>query len=161
AAGRVDARMRARDRLVGVLGVGFLALHLAARARRGEIGVVTVHALRGARRRAAWCRRSPGFARRRRGLRLARCALAAGLATRLPLVVASGGDVTRRLHVDLLLQEALDLDEVLLLLVRDQRDGLARGARAAGAADAVDVVLGHVRQLVVHHERQIVDVEAA
>ena len=37
----------------------------------------------------------------------------------------------------------------------------ARAAGAAGAADAVHVVLGDVRQLVVHDVRQLFDVEAA
>ena len=42
-----------------------------------------------------------------------------------------------------------------------QRDRLARLAGPAGPADAVDVVLGDHRQLVVHDVRQLLDVDAA
>ncbi len=45
--------------------------------------------------------------------------------------------------------------------MRDQRDGKAFGAGAAGAADAVHVVLGDHRQVEVDHERQLVDVDSA
>ena len=37
----------------------------------------------------------------------------------------------------------------------------ARPARTRGAADAVNVVFGHVRQLVVHDVRQLFDIEPA
>ena len=47
------------------------------------------------------------------------------------------------------------------LVDADQRDRLALRAGAAGAADAVHVVLGHVGQLVVDDVRQLVDVDAA
>ena len=43
----------------------------------------------------------------------------------------------------------------------DERDGFALGAGAAGAADAVHVVLGDVRQVEVDDVRQRLDVEAA
>ncbi len=47
------------------------------------------------------------------------------------------------------------------LLAAAQRDGDALGAGARGAADAVDVALGHVGQLVVDDVRHLVDVDAA
>ena len=58
-------------------------------------------------------------------------------------------------------QHALDLTEELQLIDADQRDGVARRAGTAGPADAVDVVLGHHRQLEVDDVGQAVDVEAA
>src|SRR5262245_52810822 len=57
--------------------------------------------------------------------------------------------------------QALDRGEQRPVLVGHQRHCLARGARAAGAADAVHVILGNMRQVVVHHVRQLLDVEAA
>ncbi|OIQ77342.1 hypothetical protein GALL_409680 [mine drainage metagenome] len=42
-----------------------------------------------------------------------------------------------------------------------QRHGGTAGTRAAGAADAVDVIFRHVGQFEVHHLRKLVDVEAA
>ena len=42
-----------------------------------------------------------------------------------------------------------------------QRDRLARQSGPAGAADAVDVVLGDQRQVEVHDQRQLLDVEPA
>ena len=44
---------------------------------------------------------------------------------------------------------------------RDERDGGAAGAGPARSADAVDVVLGLERQLVVDDVREVLDVEAA
>ena len=66
-----------------------------------------------------------------------------------------------RQHVDLAAEHALDGAQAVLLVGRHQRQRLPGGAGAAGAADAVHVVLGHVRQFVVHDLRQLVDVEAA
>ncbi|CAG4908924.1 unnamed protein product [Acidocella sp. C78] len=43
----------------------------------------------------------------------------------------------------------------------DQRDRHPLGAGAGGAADAVDVGFRHVRQLEIHHMRDIVDIDAA
>ena len=56
---------------------------------------------------------------------------------------------------------ALDLGEVLGLLGRDERHGLAGALRAARAADAVDVVLRLLRRVVVDHVRDAVHVDAA
>ena len=44
---------------------------------------------------------------------------------------------------------------------RDERDGMARLVRAAGAADAVHVGFGRIRQFVVDDRVDAVDVEAA
>jgi len=54
-------------------------------------------------------------------------------------VVAEAGQVPRG---DELLCEVLDLAQGADLVGADEGVGVARGARAAGAADAVDVVLG-------------------
>src|SRR6185295_15520467 len=54
----------------------------------------------------------------------------------------------RRLdEFDLQLQQLLDVAQIAQLVRRHQRDRRARGTGARGAADAVHVVLGHVRQL--------------
>src|SRR5690606_29901751 len=58
-------------------------------------------------------------------------------------------------------QPAHDLAQVLGVVLRHQRRRLAGQAVAAGAADPVNVVLGHHRQVVVDHPRQLVDVDAA
>ncbi len=63
--------------------------------------------------------------------------------------------------LDLELGQLLDLGEARLFLGRDQRGGFALLAGAAGAADAMHVVLGDARQLVVDDVGQVVDVEAA
>src|SRR5512138_204781 len=62
---------------------------------------------------------------------------------------------------DRALDQLLDVAQVAHLLVVDQRQRRTRGAGAPGAADAVDVVLGDVRQLEVDHLRQLVDIDAA
>src|SRR5688500_16431327 len=61
----------------------------------------------------------------------------------------------------LALQHPLDILEEFHLLGADQRDRFAGKAGAAGAANAVDVILGRVRQFVIDDERQLLDVEAA
>src|SRR6185503_4174050 len=62
---------------------------------------------------------------------------------------------------DRALGQALDVAEIGALAAVAERDGHAFGAGARSAADAMDVGLGHVRQLVVHHMRDAVDVDAA
>jgi hypothetical protein len=42
-----------------------------------------------------------------------------------------------------------------------ERDGLTRGARPPGPPDPVDVVLRVPRQLEVHDDRQVLDIETA
>ena len=77
-----------------------------------------------------------------------------------PLVrrrLEAGNDLLR----DLVLRQPLDVAQEAVLVDADQRDRLALGAGAAGAADPVHVVLGHVRQLEVDDVRQLVDVDAA
>ena len=59
------------------------------------------------------------------------------------------------------LDQALDVAQEHVLVDAHERDRLAFGAGAARAADAVHVVLGHVRQVVVDDVRQLVDVDAA
>ena len=51
--------------------------------------------------------------------------------------------------------------ELILLVERDERDGVALHARPSGAADAVHVVLGVVGELEVDDHRQPLDVQAA
>ena len=58
-------------------------------------------------------------------------------------------------------QQLLDVVQQRALAVGGQRDRLTRQPRPAGAADAVDVVLRHQRQVEVDHQRQLLDVEAA
>jgi len=58
-------------------------------------------------------------------------------------------------------QELLDVLEEVPIVGIAERDRSARGACTAGAADAVDVRLGDVRQLVVEDVRDAVDVDAA
>src|SRR5690606_13558812 len=94
---------------------------------------------------------------------------AAGLAAAVAparLVAVEAQRLRRRvaghvLHLDPRLEQALDLPQQRGLVRRHQRQGFAAGAVAAGAADAVHVVLGHHRQVVVDHQRQARDVEAA
>ena len=58
-------------------------------------------------------------------------------------------------------EDAFDVVEQLQLVDADERDGVAVDARAAGPADAMDVVLGDHRQLEVDDVRERLDVEAA
>src|SRR5688572_18251396 len=63
--------------------------------------------------------------------------------------------------LDAPVDEALDCGEQRPVLAADQGNCLARGTRAAGAADAVHVILGDVGQVVVHDVRQFLDVDPA
>jgi hypothetical protein len=74
---------------------------------------------------------------------------------------AAGVETLDGAHLDLLVDEALDGAEQRTVLGADQRERFSRRARAAGAADAVDVILGDVRQVEVHDVRQLDDVDAA
>src|SRR5262245_9401086 len=58
------------------------------------------------------------------------------------------------------LEQPLDAPQQVLLVSRHQRYSLAWLARASRAPDAVNVVFGVVRQLVVDHVRKLLDVEA-
>ena len=57
--------------------------------------------------------------------------------------------------------EALDVFEPVNLAAGDEGDGLAALARAAGAADAMDVIFAVVRQVVIEDDLDVVDVEPA
>ena len=56
---------------------------------------------------------------------------------------------------------ALDREEIVLLVRRDERDHLAGGTGACGAAAAVDVVVGGERDVEIHDVRDPLDVDAA
>src|SRR5258708_15134304 len=87
---------------------------------------------------------------------------AAPLRFGLGAVVARADFVARDdLLLDLFPDEPLDVAQVRAVFARDERHGLTGFSRAAGAADAVDVVFRDVRHVVVHHVRQRLDVEAA
>src|SRR5262249_3307829 len=84
------------------------------------------------------------------------------LALRLGVVMLRSRLASRHhLLLDFLPDPPLDVAEQRPVFARHQRHGLAGLARPAGAADAVHVVLGDVRQVVVHHVRQRLDVDAA
>src|SRR5690606_936020 len=94
--------------------------------------------------------------------RRTRIAIAAAEGTALPLRATAVLDRLRlgvrvRLETfddalfELALQKTLDVAQQLELIHAHQRNRLARGAGAAGAADAVHIVFGDVRQLVIHH----------
>ena len=101
--------------------------------------------------------------RGRRGAARGRCARGVASSRRVarrgaarPVVLELEG-----LELDLLLDQLLDVGHQPRVVARDQRDGQARGAGAAGAADAVHVVLGVERHVEVEDRRQVGDVEAA
>src|SRR5258708_33969853 len=76
-------------------------------------------------------------------------------------VVARADFVARDdLLLDFLADEPLDVAKVRSVFARDERHGLAGFACAAGAADAVDVVLRDVRPVVVDDVRKRLDVQA-
>jgi hypothetical protein len=60
---------------------------------------------------------------------------------------------------NVLLDQPLDRPEKIALLGRDEGDRPALIAGAPGAAHAVHVVLGHVRELEIHHVGELVDIE--
>ncbi len=62
---------------------------------------------------------------------------------------------------DLLADQLFDVLEIRKLVEIAEADGKPAPARAACAADTVDVGLGDVRQVVVDDERQVADVDAA
>jgi len=72
----------------------------------------------------------------------------------------AGREARHHVHLQLDLQQALDLAQQAALFRRHQRQRLALRAIAAGTADAVHVILGHHRQVVVDHQRQVGDVQA-
>ena len=60
-----------------------------------------------------------------------------------------------------LLQQFLDISQQLVLIDTDQGNGLAFAAGTAGATDAVHIILGDIRQFIVDHMGQLVDIETA
>ena len=72
-----------------------------------------------------------------------------------------GAEAVYRLHGDLLLRKALNRLHEAFFVQADKAHGLALGARAACAANAVHVVFGYVGNFVVHHMGQVVNVDAA
>src|SRR5512143_2382762 len=79
------------------------------------------------------------------------------LRNRLRIRLEAGDHLPR----DRPLGQALDVAQEQLLVDAHQRDGLAVSAGAARAADAMDVVLGHIGKIEVDDVRQLVDVDAA
>src|ERR1700722_8350541 len=77
-----------------------------------------------------------------------------GLGGQLGTRVAAGDRQT-------LADQALDVDEERALLAIAERDAPPARSRAAGAADAVDVALGDVREVEVDDERDALDVDPA
>ena len=100
------------------------------------------------------------LALRRLPLRRALLAAAAALDRLRPFVrvrLEARDDLARHFAPDHL----LDVGEQRLVVRAHEGDRLAGGARAAGAADPVDIVFRHVGQVEVDDVRQLLDVEAA
>ena len=80
---------------------------------------------------------------------------------RLGAFIRLGPEAVHDLDFDVLFGVALDVLHEAFLVQADQAHGSAIGTGAPGAADAVHVVFAHVGDIVVHHVRQVVDVDAA
>ena len=65
------------------------------------------------------------------------------------------------MHRDRLLRKPFDLHHEAFFVQADQADGLAAGARAAGATDAVHVVFRHVGNFIVDDMRQVINIDTA
>src|SRR5688572_12206026 len=65
-----------------------------------------------------------------------------------------------RKNLDAPSEQPFDCLQTVAFIAGHERQRAPRGAGAAGAADAVHVVLGHVRQLEIHDLRQLRDVDA-
>src|SRR5437588_12588357 len=78
-----------------------------------------------------------------------------GWAVRLVAPGGEGLEVLQPLLGDLPVDERLDVGQVLALLGSDKGDGNAVSAQPAGPANAMDVVLGVFRDVVVDHVRDI------
>jgi len=57
--------------------------------------------------------------------------------------------------------EPLQRTQFIMVFGSDKTDGVAHGMGAAGAADAVDIILRMHRKIIVHHVRNAVHVNAA
>ena len=74
---------------------------------------------------------------------------------------AQFGDGRHRSHVDLLFREAFNAAQQPVLARFGEGDGGSGTARAAGSADAMHVGFRGRRHVVVHHVREVLDVEPA
>ncbi len=74
---------------------------------------------------------------------------------------AAGFKARHDLHRHLFFHHALDRRQQRTVFAADQRNRVAGAAGTTGAADAVHVIFGHVRQVVVDDMRQCVDVDTA
>ena len=72
-----------------------------------------------------------------------------------------GHEAFNNLHRNVLLGEALNVLHEAFLIQAHQVGRCAIGASAAGAANAVHIVFADVRNFIVHHVRQVVNVNAA
>jgi hypothetical protein len=55
---------------------------------------------------------------------------------------------------------SLDPPEILLFLGRHEGEGIAYGLCSGGAADPMDVVLGHFGDIEIHHVAELFDIDA-
>ena len=62
---------------------------------------------------------------------------------------------------DLFLQQAFDIMQQLMFIYADQRQRFARCRSAPGTTNTVHVIFRHVWQLVVHHVRQLFNIQTA
>src|ERR1035437_6998152 len=72
-----------------------------------------------------------------------------------------GGGVIKsfgRFSHDAAADETFERAEFALVFVRDKTDGVADGVRAAGAPDAMNIILGLHREIVIHDVRNAVHV---
>src|SRR5450830_804767 len=60
-----------------------------------------------------------------------------------------------------LLDQLFDVFQHFVLIHAHQRHGFALGASTAGAADTVHIIFRNVRQIVVHHVWQLIDINTA
>src|SRR6185369_7892693 len=80
---------------------------------------------------------------------------------RLGALAGLGREALDHLRRNLAFGEAFDFLPEPFLVQAHQADGGAVVAGPAGAADPVHIVFRHVRDFVIHHVRQVVDVDAA
>lgn len=57
------------------------------------------------------------------------------------------------------LQQAFDISQLFSLVSTDEGDRPTSGTGAASTTDAVHVVFRHLRQIIVHHLRQLIDID--
>ena len=70
--------------------------------------------------------------------------------------------VTRQCNArDLFLQQTLNVVQQFVFINAHQRQGFTRRRSTTGTADTVNVIFRHVRQLIVHHVRQLFNIQTA